>query len=36
MSDEDMNKEYYRAALRNTLIYAVALVGVIAIIVSLA
>lgn len=36
MSDEDMNKEYYRAALRNTLIYALALVGVVAIVFSLA
>lgn len=36
MDDEEMNEEYYRAALRNTLIYALALVGVVAIIISLA
>jgi hypothetical protein len=36
MSDEEMNKEYYRAALRSSLVYALALVGVIAIIISLA
>jgi hypothetical protein len=36
MDDKEMNKEYYRAALRSSLVYALALVGVVAIIVSLA
>lgn len=36
MDDKEMNKEYYRAALRSSLVYALALVGVIAIIISLA
>ena len=36
MDDKEMNKEYYRAALRSSLVYALTLVGVIAIIISLA